>query len=272
MIMIRKINSYSNNYSEHHYPVLVSPHPLWMLSQCRWKLEATLVLGPQPSPALPLSPNTIFSPICSSWVTTQWVECVAPACQALPPPFTAGIKRSLSFVVPAWPRRGHPSLSGLSTQIDKIQTKFLIFQIDKWFPGVLILTNVISHNGGWAGGGVFDVGHTGWLVLLEVTHDLHLLMSLYMRDTPVWGNSGTHSNICRSDVSITSLQTFSVLSVVGNVVLLCPPLSSINGKYQQNQSSRCSISIQRIIILLEVNIETFWCSCPPRRLWICEGG
>lgn len=42
---------------------------------------------------------------------------------------------------------------------------------------------MISHNGGWAGGGVFDVGDTGWLVLLEVTHDLHLLMSLYMRDT-----------------------------------------------------------------------------------------
>ena len=32
-------------------------------------------------------------------------------------------------------------------------------------------------------GGLFDVGDTGWLVLLEVTHDLHLLMSLYMRDT-----------------------------------------------------------------------------------------
>ena len=35
-------------------------------------------------------------------------------------------------------------------------------------------------------GGMFDVGDTGWLVLLELTHDLHLLMSLYMRDTPVW--------------------------------------------------------------------------------------
>ena len=132
----------SNNYSEHHYPCIsISWSPLD--AQCRCLLEATLVEGPSPR-------YTIFSPICSSWVTTQWVECVAPACQALPPPFTAGIKRSLSFVVPAWPRRGHPSLSGLSTQIDKIQTKFFIFQIDKWFPGVLILTNVISHNGGWA--------------------------------------------------------------------------------------------------------------------------
>ena len=170
----------SDNYSVHHQPcVSISSSPLDAL----WvQMEARGHPGVGTSPAL-ASRNTIFSPICSSWVTTQWVECVAPACQALPPPFTAGIKRSLSFVVPAWPRRGHPSLSGLSTQIDRIQTKFLIFQIDKWFPGVLILTNVISHNGGWAGGGVFDVGDTGWLVLLEVTHDLHLLMSLYMRDT-----------------------------------------------------------------------------------------
>ena len=65
-----------------------------------------------------------------------------------------------------------------------------------------------------------------------------------------------------ADVSITSLQTFSLLSVVGNVVLLCPPLSNVNGKYQQNQRLPVLNFNGGIIILLEVNIESFWCSCP----------
>ena len=144
-----------SNNSEHHYPCIsISWSPLD--AQCRCLLEATLVEGPSPR-------YTIFSPICSSWVTTQWVECVAGACQAHPPPSTAGIKCSLFFVIlpyhhttttmetfTDWPWSGlRTALSCLFTAIDKIQTKFLIFQIDKWFPGVLILTNVISHNGGW---------------------------------------------------------------------------------------------------------------------------
>ena len=148
----------SDNYSEHHQPcVSISSSPLDAL----WvQMEARGHPGVGTSPAL-ASRNTIFSPICSSWVTTQWVECVAGACQAHPPPSTAGIKCSLFFVIlpchhatmesfTDWPWSGlRTALSCLFTAIDKIQTKFLIFQIDKWFPGVLILTNVISHNGGW---------------------------------------------------------------------------------------------------------------------------
>ena len=186
-------------------------------------------------------------------------------------PSTAGIKCSLFFLLchptihtmefySDWP------LSCLFTErtqslIDKIQTKFRIFQIDKWFPGVLILTNVISHNGGWATGGMFDVGDTDWLVLLELTHDLHLLMSLYMRDTRAvsW-----HSNICRCSNNIIT----DILGIVGSWEC-CTALSPIV-EDQWKISTKPALPVldfnTGIIILLEVNIETLWCSCPVRRL------
>ena len=110
-------------------------------------------------------------------------------------------------------------------------------------------------------GGMFDVGDTGWLVLLEGDAWFAPLDEpLYERYSCLTGRLG-HSPIF-ADVSITSLQTFSVLSVVGNVVLLCPPLSNVNGKYQQNQRLPVLNFNGGIIILLEVNIESFWCSCP----------
>ena len=60
------------------------------------------------------------------------------------------------------------------------KNKICSFQIDKRYPRVQILTNVISDNGGWEVAVPLVVVI---LVLLELTHDLQLLMSLYIRDS-----------------------------------------------------------------------------------------
>ena len=148
----------------------------------------------------------------------------------------------------------------------KIQTKFLIFQIDKWFPGVLILTNVISHNRGWEEAVPLVVVI---LVLLELTHDLQLLMSLYIRDSQC--SDRTHSNICRCINNIIT----HILRIVGSWEC-CTALSSIVN-YQWQISTKPELLLLsfnpyniELYNLIKVNIETFL-QASHSWLQICEG-
>ena len=106
-----------------------------------------------------------------------------------------------------------------------------------------------------------------WLVvLLEVTHDLHLLMSLYMRDTPVWG--GQWDTFQYLQIRCINNIITDILGIVGSWEC-CTALSPIV-KDQWKISTKPALPVldfnTGIIILLEVNIETLWCSCPVRRL------
>ena len=107
-------------------------------------------------------------------------------------------------------------------------------------------------------GGMFDVGDTGWLVLLGGDAWFAPL------DEPLYERyysclSGTHSNICRCINNIIT----DILCIVGSWEC-CTALSTIV-KYQWKISTKPGLPVLNfntgIIILLEVNIESFWCSC-----------
>ena len=73
-------------------------------------------------------------------------------------------------------------------------------------------------------------------------------------------DSGTHSNICRCINNIIT----DILGIVGSWEC-CTALSAIV-KYQWRISTKPELPVLNfntgIIILLEVNIESLWCSCP----------
>ena len=118
------------------------------------------------------------------------------------------------------------------------KNKISSFQIDKRYVGVQILTNVISHNRGWEEAVPLVVVI---LVLLELTHDLQLLMSLYIRDSQC--SDRTHSNICRCINNIIT----HILRIVGSWEC-CPALSTIvNHQWQ--------ISTKPGLLLLNFNTE-----------------
>ena len=149
------------------------------------------------------------------------------------------------------------------------KNKISSFQIDKRYVGVQILTNVISHNRGWEEAVPLVVVI---LVLLELTHDLQLLMSLYIRDSQC--SDRTHSNICRCINNIIT-HILSILCIVGSwecCNALCSIVSSqwkISTKPELLLLSFNPYNIE-LYNLIKVNIETFL-EASHSWLQICEG-